>query len=611
MLRGPAGGLAGGVPRRDRRLLGVARGERGAGRVGVGGTVVEPARADRLGGLLLDLRQPLAQMSGLAARALRLGGRRGGVPVGRLARLLERGRALLLLVGEVLGAVGGRAQRSYEVDGRLGAGGEGGRRVPFGLADGDGHARGAVGGGAVAQYGLGGLPRGVQCARVGQLALLRGRRLLGAREGQRGVPVGEFGGDQRGPLAGALGVRDGVRGGGDALGEVRGAHPLPRTARGQPPGERTGAPFGARVDVPRAGTGLGGLDDPAEQVHRPGREVAFGDQFGAPAEFVAEAADQVGESVGVPGVGDGAQQQVGEVGVLLDREQPGGLALVGVHLPLVAEEFGVEAEVGEVLVPAVVDLLPVNLQMRVRLARLRERVPEALHRAAPAARARDALDGGPYRGGLGDRQVVQGESGAGPEGVPGLGELARVARDLAAAPLAGLADHDALAGQRVLPLQGHVPAVVGEQELAQHSGAGAAQGVAVARQHHGEDQLQQDGLAAAVLQEEHAGGGGPARRADRLLLEELRLRGRGVGHGLADAAQVQHGVGVARAGRPDGVEADPGQFVHRRTFVGLLRRIGVRRWCVTAVRSGRAVRRRPPGPGRRRRRGAAASACRR
>ena len=116
--------------------------------------------------------------------------------------------------------------------------------------------------------------------------------------------------------------------------------------------------------------------------------------------------------------------------------------------------------------------------------------------------------------------------------------------------------------QRVLPLQGDVPAVVGEQELAQHAGAGAAQGVAVARQHHGEDQLEQYGLAAAVLQEEHARGRGAARRADRLVLEELRLGGRGVGHGLADTAQVQHGVGVARTGGPDGVEADPGQLVH-------------------------------------------------
>ena len=92
-----------------------------------------------------------------------------------------------------------------------------------------------------------------------------------------------------------------------------------------------------------------------------------------------------------------------------------------------------------------------------------------------------ALDGRAYGGGLGDRQGVQAEPGAGPEGVPGLGELARVVGDLAAAPLADLADDDALAGQGVLPLQGDVAAVVGEQELAQHTGAGAAEGVAVAR----------------------------------------------------------------------------------------------------------------------------------
>ena len=278
--------------------------------------------------------------------------------------------------------------------------------------------------------------------------------------------------------------------------------------------------------------------------------------------LLREAVHQVGEAVGVAGVGDGAQQQVGEVGVLLDREEAGGLALVGVHLPLVAEEFGVEAEVAEVLVPAVVDLLPVHVEVRVRLARLGEGVAEALHRAAAALGAGGALDGRPYGGGLGDGQRVQAQPGAGPEGVPGLGELPRVVGDLPPPPLADLADDDALAGEGVLPLQGDVPAVVGEQELAQHAGAGAAEGVAVAGQHHGEDQLEQDGLAAAVLQEEHAGGRGAARRADRLVLEELRLGGRGVGHGLADSAQVQHGVGVARTGGPDGVEADPGQLVH-------------------------------------------------
>ena len=308
--------------------------------------------------------------------------------------------------------------------------------------------------------------------------------------------------------------------------------------------------------------GLGGVDDAAQEVHRARGEVAFGGEFGAAAELVAEAADQVGEAVGVAGVGDGAKQQVGEVGVLLDREEAGGLALVGVHLPLVAEEFGVEAQVAEVFVPAVVDLLPVHLQVRIRLARLGDGVAEALHGAAAALGARGAFGGRPHRAGLGDRQRVQAEPGAGPEGVPGLGELPRVVGDLAAAPFADLADHDELAGEGVLPLQGDVPAVVGEQELAQHAGAGAAQGVAVAGQHHREDQLEQYGLAAAVLQEEHARGRRAARRADRLVLEELGLRGGRVGHGRADSPQVKHGVGVARTGGPDGVEADPGQLVH-------------------------------------------------
>ncbi|PPS84580.1 hypothetical protein BZZ08_04248 [Streptomyces sp. MH60] len=556
------GRLAGGVPGGDGRLLGVAGREGGAGRVGVGGAVVQPAGADGLGGLLLDLGEALAQVPGLAAGALRLGGGGGGVPVGGVADLLEGGGPPLLLVGVVLGLRGRRVQGADEVDGGLGTGGEGGGGVPFGLLDGGRDAGDAVGGGAVAQDGLGGLPGGVQGAGLGQFALLRGGGLLGSGQGQGGVPVGEFGGDEVAALPGGLGVRDGVRGGRDPLGQVTRPDPLLGASGGEPAGQVPGAAFGRGVDVARAGACLGGLDDPAEEVDGPGGEVAFGDQLGAPAQLVAEAADQVGEAVGVAGVGDGPQQQVGEVRVLLDGEEAGGLALVGVHLALVAEEFGVEPEVAEVLDPAVVDLLPVHLQVRVGLARLGERVPEALHGAPPALRSGGALGGRAYRGGLGDRQVVQGQSGSWPEGVPGLGELPRVARDLPSAPLADLADDDALAGLDVLPLQRHVSAVVGEQELAQHAGTGAAQGVAVARQHHREDQLEEYGLAAAVLQEEHACRRGPARRADGLLLEELRLRGRGIGHGLAHTAQVKHGVGVARTGGSDGVEADPGQLVH-------------------------------------------------
>lgn len=318
----------------------------------------------------------------------------------------------------------------------------------------------------------------------------------------------------------------------------------------------------AGVDVAGAGPGVGGLDDPVEEVHGARGEVAFGGQLGAAAQLVAEAADEVGESVGVAGVGDGAEQEVGEVGVLLHREEPGGLALVGVHLALVAEEFGVETEVAEVFVPAVVDLFPVHVEVRVELARVHQRVAEALHRAPPAACAGDAFGGAAHGGGLGDGQAVQAEPGSGPERIPGLGELAGVVGDLPAAPLADLADDDAFTGEGVLPLQGDVPAVVGEEELAQHAGAGAAEGVAVAGEHHREDQLEQDGLAAAVLQEEDARGGGAAGRADRLVLEELRLGGGGAGYGCADAAQIEDGVGVARTGRPDGVEADPGQLVH-------------------------------------------------
>lgn len=549
-------------------------------------------------------------MSGLAAGALGLGGGGGGVPVGGLARALERVGALLLLVGDGFAGLGGGVQCLHEVGGSLGTGGERGRGVPLRLADGDGHPCGTVGGGAVAQYGLGGLPRGVQGAGVDQFAALGGGALLRRGQGQRGVPVGQFGGDRRAAAAGLFGRGDGVRGARHLLGQLGGPAAFLAGAGGEPAGERTGAALGARVDVPGAGTGFGGLHDPAEEIDRACGEVAFGGQFGAAAQLVAEAAHQVGEAVGVAGVGDGAEQQVGEVGVLLDREEARRLALVGVHLALVAEEFGVEPEVSEVFVPAVVDLFPVHVEVLVELARLGQGVAEALHGAPSALRAGNAFGGAAYGGGLGDRQGVQAEAGSGPEGVPGLGELPGVVGDLPAAPFADLADDHALAGEGVLPLQGDMSAVVGEQEFAQHAGAGAAEGVAVAGQHHREDQFQQHRLAAAVLQEEHAGGGGAARRADRLLLEELRLGRRGVGHGLAHSAQVKHGVGVARTGRPDGVEADPGQLVHGGGLSSFRQR-GRRRWWGGPVRRGRADRRRRPAPGRRRRAAAAASPCRR
>ncbi len=456
----------------------------------------------------------------------------------------------------------GGVQGAYEVGGGRGTRRERGGGVALGLTDGDGDACRPVGGGAVAQDGFGCLPGGVQGAGLDQLSALGGGALLGCGQRQGRVTVGQFGGDEAAAATRLLCGTDGVGGARHLLGEVCGAASLLCGPGGEPAGQGTGAALGARVDVAGAGAGVGCLDDPAEQIDRACGEVTLRGEFGPAAQFVAEAADQVGEAVRVAGVGDGAQQQVGEVGVLLDREETCGLALVGVHLTLVAEEFGVEAEVAEVLVPPVVDLFPVHIEVLVELARVREGVPEALHGAAPAMGAGGTFDGAADGGGLGDRQRVEAESGPGAEGVPGLGELAGVVGDLPSAPFADLADDHALAGEGVLPLQGDMAAVVGEQELAQYAGAGTAQGVAVAGQHHREDQFQQDRLAAAVLQEQHTGGRGAARRADRLLLEELRLGRRGVGHGLAHSAQVKHGVGVARTGRPDGVEADPGQLVH-------------------------------------------------
>src|SRR5690606_5301275 len=170
----PAGRLPGGAPGGDGGLRRVAGGEGGRGRIGVGGAVVEPAGPDRFGGLLLDLGEALLEVAEFAAGPLGLGGGGGGVAVGGVADLLERGGPLLALVGELLGVVGGHVQGADQIGGGLRAGGQGRGRVPFGLLDRGGHPAHAVGGGTVPQDGLGGLPGGVQGAGVGEFAFLRG-----------------------------------------------------------------------------------------------------------------------------------------------------------------------------------------------------------------------------------------------------------------------------------------------------------------------------------------------------------------------------------------------------------------------------------------------------
>ncbi len=448
------------------------------------------------------------------------------------------------------------------------------------------------------EHGLGGLPGRVQRPGLQQLAAQRGGGAGRGGQRQRGVPVGQLGDGQRLPGAGLLGVGDHGRGGGDLLGQLAGAVALGGGADGEGAGQPPGPALGGAVRLADRLAGGRRLGDPLQQLQRAAGEVAFGGELGPAAELGGEAVDQVGQAVGVPGVGDGAQQQVGEVGVVLDREQPGRLALVGVHLALVAEQLRVQAQHAQVLDPAVVALLPGQVEVRVGLAGLGERVAEALH-GAPPAPGGDLGDAvllagrGQQRGALGHRQRLQAEAGARPEGVPGLGELARVGRDLASAPLADLADDDALAGDGVLPLQRHMAAVVGQQELAQHAGAGAAEGVAVAGQHHREDQLQQHRLAAAVLQEQHAGRGGAADRAGLLLVEEAGLPGRWFRDGVADVAQVEHGVGVPGTGGADGVQADTVQLVHGAS---VLRGRGWRDGCCWVRRSGRAGRRRRPAP---------------
>lgn len=260
-------------------------------------------------------------MLGLTAGTLGVGGGGGGVTVRRLTGLLEGGGAFLLLIGDPLTGLGRRVQGADQVGGGRGTGGERGRGVPLGLADGDGDPRGTVRGGAVPQRGLGGLPGTVQRTGVVELAALGGGALLRGGQRQRGVPVGEFGGDQGAALAYPLGVGDAVRGGGDLLGEFGGPAALLGAPGVQSLGEAAGAALGPGMHLAGAFALLGRVGDTRQQIERPGGEVPFGGEFGAPAELVGEAVHQIGEAVGVAGVRDGAQQQVGEVRVVLDREE--------------------------------------------------------------------------------------------------------------------------------------------------------------------------------------------------------------------------------------------------------------------------------------------------
>src|SRR5262249_34486886 len=154
-----------------------------------------------------------------------------------------------------------------------------------------------------------------------------GGGLLGGGQRQRGVPVGEFGGDGGAAAARGLGVGDAVRGGGHLLGELGRAPALLGGTGRQAAGQDAGAALGPGVHTAGRLPAAAGLDDAGEQVQGAGGEVPLGGQLGAAAELVGEAVHEVGQAVGVPGVGDGAQQQVGEVGVVLHREEAGGLSL--------------------------------------------------------------------------------------------------------------------------------------------------------------------------------------------------------------------------------------------------------------------------------------------
>ena len=255
-------------------------------------------------------------------------------------------------------------------------------------------------------------------------------------------------------------------------------------------------------------SGLRGPRDPGRPLRLPQRlqpferaldEVAFGREVGSLGELVRVPGHEIGEGLRFLGIEHRAQQEVDERLVAAERERLGGLALLGVHGSLVAEQLRVQADVDEVARPLAVRGLPHELARRVLAVLLVQPVLERGHRDAAAA--------------CGERQVVEAERGPWPERVPGVGQPLRVGGDDVARPLGHLAGDEQLPGAGVHPFARDVGDVLTEHELRQHVGAGRAHHLAAAREQHREHQLEQHRLAAAVLQEQHRRRRGAARHA--------------------------------------------------------------------------------------------------
>jgi hypothetical protein len=490
---GPPGGVAGG--------LGRAEQSRGAG----GG--------DRL----VDLGDAGPQALGLLAGGpgLALGGRRrgrqlAGPPVGgrglvpRPDRGGVEGLGLVPQAARVPGGgpVGLPAQR-FEVALGLLLG-------PLQLGELAGQAPGV-------DDGTGVLPGG---DLAGGVPLLGGGPLLG-RDGavvaELGLEPAQLGGDVRDPLGvgGRLVGPDGR-----LLGL---APPQPGQLVGLVGARSEAGPHAGRAPagggLPGLGPGPvgGGCPERAERRRGLLTEPALEVELLAPAELGGVLGEQLLEPVELVRVVDRLDHEPHEVVVAAQaREQALGVGLVGVHLPLVAEDLGVDRRRPQQVVGPLGGLvLDHHLELGVLAGESGQPVPEA-GPGDPAV----ALPG---------RQVVEREHPRpGDERVPERLQVAAGRRPGAVPPLQHQARDQGTVGR--LPLQRGVAGVAGADVAVQLD---RADRVPAPGEHDREQQAQQHALATAVLEEEHG-----------------RARGRPVDPQV-DGQRVEPG-----AGRTDAVERE-------------------------------------------------------
>nr|WP_145983122.1 hypothetical protein [Pseudonocardia sp. AL041005-10] len=562
VLGGGAAGLGGPSLLPDRGGRGVGIGERGGAplRLGPGGgrgvldvgggrARLQVPGGDGGGDPGVEVVEGLAGGGGGALGASGVGGAGDLLTTGGRRALLGGGTVLLRRVGGGVGLRGDPGQRDRERAGGVLPGGERGPGLLLLLLDAGAQPRGLGGGDAVRQDRFDGLAGHRDGRRGVALAGRLGRGPLGGLDGEpRGESAQLADGvlqPLRRPGRGLLGLdrAGGLLGGGHRaglLGDPAGRDP--RRGRRQ---------LGARGGLGVAGGGRGGLgvDHRLEPGQRAVDELPLGLQLLALGEPIGVAGDELGDVLRLRGVEHRAEQEVDEGLVGGERERLGGLALAGVHGALVPEQLRVQADLDEVAGPVPVPGLPGELGVGVLAVRGLQALPEG-----------GQGDPAPV---VGERQVVEAHPGDRPEGEPGVGQLLRVAGGDVPAPLRHLPGDQQPSGADVHPLADDVRHVLGQHEVLQHRGAGGPDHLAPPGQQDREDQLEQDGLAAAVLQEQHRGRRRPARRraVERVRGEQVLLHGDL--HRGPDAPQVECDVLVARGGRPHREQADPGQLIHR------------------------------------------------